>query len=407
MRYMYKIFFETDAKKFDDIYRARISYDSTVLLGLNIKPMNQPNIYELYYVPTNQMLQKINTIHIISREFNKIFNELPKVAQNQFINECLVEELYSTNELEGIRSTREEIARSAKSIRLNKHIKTRFGSMIKSYLRLLSGDIVLPKLPQDIRNIYDDITDGEIDKEELPDGEIFRKEITYILKKSGTGKVIHKGITPENRIIEGMKQLLDFMNNRDEIPLPIRIAVGHYYFGYIHPFYDGNGRTSRFISSMYLAEVLGNISTLSISRGCNKFRNKYLESFEITNSIRNRGEMNCFIETFLDIIINALIEMNTELKEKHELLKLASAKIENDPVLNGKDEIYKEIMFVLAQNHFFDISKGLTIKELGDIFNKSEATIRKAIKDMLELELVEKQGERPAFYGIKKHYFDN
>lgn len=73
--------------------------------------------------------------------------------------------------------------------------------MIKSYFHLLDEDVRLPSTPKDIRQIYDDITNGEIEAHELPDGTIFRAEATYLLKKSGSGKVIHEGVTPESEII--------------------------------------------------------------------------------------------------------------------------------------------------------------------------------------------------------------
>lgn len=196
------------------------------------------------------------------------------------------------------------------------------------------------------------------------------------------------------------------MNENKEIPTLIKVAIGHYFFGYIHPFYDGNGRTSRFISSMYLSEVIGNISTLSISRGCNHHRKKYLEAFEITNSIKSRGEMNCFIETFLEIIVNEISKMYTELKEKYELLEIAFNKLKNEPKLKEKTNNHSEVMFVLAQNHFFDSGAGLTINELSEIFGKSKATIRKFIKELQDLSLIEQKGERPAYFCIKQRYFE-
>src|SRR5699024_5554313 len=125
-----------------------------------------------------------------------------------------------------------------------------FNSMIKSYMNLINGDKTLPVHSGDIRKIYDEITEGEIEKSELPDGKTFRKNVTHILKKSGSGKVIHRGILPEEKINIEVQKMLDKLNAIDEIPLIIKVAVGHYFFGYIHPFYDGNGRTSRFISSI-------------------------------------------------------------------------------------------------------------------------------------------------------------
>ncbi|WP_318259784.1 Fic family protein [Ruminococcus sp. YRD2003] len=64
-----------------------------------------------------------------------------------------------------------------------------------------------------------------------------------------------KGLAPESKIIDTMNKSLDVFNNND-IDIFMRIAVFHYLFGYIHPFYDGNGRTSRFISSYLLSRQL-------------------------------------------------------------------------------------------------------------------------------------------------------
>ncbi|MFD0961568.1 Fic family protein [Paenibacillus chungangensis] len=406
MRHLHKIFHENSIGEFNKVYEERFNFSSIVKLGMHIKPMNQANRYDLYYVPTNKMLKMISELYIISMDFDTNFKNLPKVAQKQFIIECISEELYNTNELEGIRSNRDEIVRSTKDVLFNRKSKKRFESMIKSYFRLLE-DFEHPKTPKDIRTIYDDITKGEIDSQELPDGEIFRKETTYILKKSGSGKVIHHGITPESEIIKLIEKLLDFMNSdHSEVPNIIKVAVGHYYFGYIHPFYDGNGRISRFISSMYLSKNLGNICTLSLSRGCNKYKTKYLEAFEISNSIRSRGEMNSFIETFLEIIIEALKQMNAELKEKSHFLNMALQKIGSDPKLKLVPQGHRDMMFVLAQNHFFDSSSGLTAGELSEIFDKSTATIRKIVKDLLDISLVDQKGERPAYFCIRSKYFE-
>lgn len=403
MRHIYKIYYETTPEQFEKIYRSRLSYDSTVRLGLFIKPRHQANLYELYYVPTNRMIEQVNRLQALSGTLTMIYSKLPPVARRQFIHEHIVEELYHTNTLEGVNSSREEIAESTRHIETNKSGKTRFGRMIKSYLRLLNGEFAFPQHPNDIRKIYDEITEGEIARNELPDGEIFRKDVTYVKKE--TGDIIHLGITPESRIIEGMKDLLQFMNQGEDIPLLIKVAVGHYYFGYIHPFYDGNGRTSRFISSMYLTKALGHLSALALSSGCNTFKKKYYKAFEMANSLKNRGEMNHFIETFFEILISALEVMNGDLKEKDELLRLSLQKLERDSILRGQKEIYKSIMFVLAQNHFFAREKGLTVKELAELQGKSTATIRNMMKNLLEWGLIEQQGARPAYYLIKEEYF--
>ncbi|MBR7552581.1 Fic family protein [Allobacillus sp. GCM10007491] len=368
--------------------------------------MNQSNIYELYFVPTHSMLSLVNEIHMISESFNMVFRELPIVAQRQFIDECLQEELYHTNDLEGVKSTKKEIAESIRHVRKKTLKNKRFASMVKSYLNILSGKTDLPRSPNDVRSVYDEIIQGEIEKGELPDGDFFRRDVTNVLKQSGSGKVIHQGITPENRIIEEIEHMLSFLNNENEIPLIIRTVIAHYFFGYIHPFYDGNGRTSRYISSMYLAKVLGDYAALSLSRGCNKERRNYLKAFEMTNSIKSSGELNYFIETLLTIIKNSLEDMYGELSEKFQLLQQAFGKIESDSKLVNMQDDYQNLMFILAQNHFFDSSPGLTVKELAEFVGKSEVTIRKRVGFLLEEELIDQQGQKPAFYFINKSYLE-
>jgi len=407
MRYLHKLFHEQSSKDFNEVYERRYNFESTIHTSLIIKPINQSKNFELYYTPTNRMLVLISEIYAVAHQLQTLFTKLPSVARDQFVNECLVEELFNTNELEGIRSSREEIARSTKELQLNKKLKRRFSSMIFSYLKLLNNEISTPLSTVHIRKIYDEITRGEIEADELPDGEIFRKEETFVLKKSGSEKVVHRGITPESKIIESIEKLLYFMNNNNDIPNIIKIAIGHYYFGYIHPFYDGNGRTSRFISSTYLSKELGIVSAISISRGSNKFKNKYLDAFEITNSIKSRGELNVFIDTFLEIISKTLKQMSNELKEKSELLTAAIHKLDQEEKLSNSDKLNYEIMFILAQNLLFDINSGLTIKELAKHTEKSEATIRKSIKELVNLDLVKKQGERPVYCTIKDDYLES
>lgn len=404
MKYMSKVFYESDYKKFQEVYSRRITFESVNHVNLAIKPIDQSNEFYLYYVPTNELINKTAEIYRLSGELNEISGKLPPVASRQFIIECIIEELFNTNELEGVKSTRGEIAKSVREVQLNKQSKKRFKSMIKSYFNLMNGNEKSPEFPTDIRKIYDEITKGEIEDNELPDGRIFRQDITHILKRTGTGKVIHRGITPEEKIISETEKLIHFMNQSDEVPMLIRIAIGHYFFGYIHPFYDGNGRTSRFVSSLYLAETLGTVPALSLSRGCNKFKTKYLKAFEDSNKVINCGEMNYFIDTFLNILLETLTEMHMELKEKIHLLDEAYDKLCHDPQFNNKNRL--NLMFILIQNHYFDQNEGLTAKDLAEAMEISEVTARKVANELVRLAIVNKEGSRPLFYKVNSAYFE-
>ena len=64
------------------------------------------------------------------------------------------------------------------------------------------------------------------------------------LKNSITRETIYTPPQSEEEIITYLKNLEDFINNREDgIDPLIKVSLIHYQFESIHPFYDGNGRT--------------------------------------------------------------------------------------------------------------------------------------------------------------------
>lgn len=406
MDYFYKMYYNIGSiEDRNKIAINRYNYDSAIKTGLKIKPIDQPKIFELFYVPTNNTINLIEKVMSYDKELDEKFDILPGVAKKKFMIEIIADELYSTNELEGVKSSRKEIAESTKFIMSNKKPKNkRFHSMIASYLELINENLEHPKSAGDYRKIYDNITSGEIKEGEIPDGKIFRKDINYVYKN---GKQIHRGVYPESSIIEKIEDLIKFMNKKDdELNYLLRIAIGHYYFGYIHPFYDGNGRTGRFISSLYLREKFSLMTTLSLSRGCNINRTEYLRIFDVTNKIVSSGELNYFVDKFLETIIAGQEDLLTRLNEKIYLLDMAYEKIQNDENIETEEEL--DVMFVLIQDHYFSLdSKGMTVKDMVEVLQNSTVTVRKKLKAMEGKGLIKRIKSNPLVYILPDEYLEN
>jgi Fic family protein len=72
--------------------------------------------------------------------------------------------------------------------------------------------------------------------------------------------LILEEFSTNNRLgfVGGLHDLLTnwerFLHDDDDIDPLIKMAVGHYQFEAIHPFYDGNGRTGRILDVLYLIE---------------------------------------------------------------------------------------------------------------------------------------------------------
>ena len=145
--------------------------------------------------------------------------------------------------------------------------------------------------------LYEEIL--EEDPNNLPDGNIFRKESVHVYKS--TDKIVHNGILPETKIIEYIDKSLDILNNTS-LDILVRISLFHYLFGFIHPFYDGNGRINRFVSSYYLTRYFNDIMGYRLSFAVNKNLTKYLNAFDETNDVRNKADLSTFVFEFLEII---------------------------------------------------------------------------------------------------------
>ena len=209
------------------------------------------------------------------------------VVLRQFALSCILDEVKSTNDIEGVHSTRKEI----KEILDGVSSSSRFSSIVNKYYNILNNEKIDFSTNDDIRKFYDIFAHEEVaaeHQENRLDGKLFRKNSVDIM--SSNDKTIHRGIFPEEKILTSMEEALSILNS-DEIPLLVRVSIFHYLFGYIHPFYDGNGRTDRFITSYFLAQHFHYIVALRLSVLIKRNRKQYYKLFSDMDSEINRGDL--------------------------------------------------------------------------------------------------------------------
>ncbi|MFR0861780.1 MAG: Fic family protein [Pseudoruminococcus massiliensis] len=336
-----------------------------------------------FFIIDYQISRKIEEIYYISRQLDDILNQLPPIAFKYYINKNLIDEIMLTNDIEGVYSTRKEISQIIE-MPDNSTKKVRLMGLVKKYQKLINGEKIPFSSCNDIRLLFDEIVLNEIEEDEKPDGEIFRTGSVSVC--TATDKEKHRGLYPEKKLIDFLNKSLDFLTNENNVGPLVKIAVFHYLFGYAHPFYNGNGRTSRFISSYLLCNILNQSIALRISYTIKNDKNKYYKAFDICNDSKNKGDITPFIYSFIDIIKNAAKSSLENLESLKQRLEYYSTIHEN--IYNFfENDLQSKIVYILIQNALFS-SKGVFIEELKHHLECSEATIRKNIKSLIKHGLI-------------------
>jgi Fic family protein len=72
-----------------------------------------------------------------------------------------------------------------------------------------------------------------------------------VIRDSRTGRIVY--LPPEAKDVSGLMQaLMHWIGRSHELPCPIVAAIAHYQLATIHPYYDGNGRTARLLTTLIL-----------------------------------------------------------------------------------------------------------------------------------------------------------
>ena len=328
-----KKLFYTDKEHYENIYTTRSTGESTDHLEFSVHK------YPALYMINSEVLGLITDIIRQNAVIRDLFKtELPDFARNHYVKECLISEIVRTNEIEGIRSTRAEVRDTldvlAGQAKQKKNNRMRFKGILNKYLALQSGEKMSLTAPKDIRDIYDQIVLEEVLSENInnaPDGELFRNSPVSVV--DSFGRDVHHGSDSERDILRDLEKALRFYNTESTEPL-IRICLFHFLFEYIHPFYDGNGRTGRFILSAGLAEELGAAIAYRISGTIYESIKQYYQGFTDSEDRLNRGDLTPFLIMMLNMIRKAqegIVEEQTAIVYKWKAYREFADRTWNDP----------------------------------------------------------------------------
>ena len=279
-------------------------------------------------IETKEILRATITAHKTLAELKGIANSLPN--QKIVINTLVLQEAKDSSEIENIITTYDEIYRSDISDSfINSDIKE-----VQNYkdALYLGFEIIKTKKFLTINHIKE--IQSTLEKNDAG----FRKQSGTVLKNPTTGEI--KLIPPQNPkdIEELMTNLVDYINDSslEDFDSLVKMAIIHYQFESIHPFYDGNGRTGRIINILYLVlENLLDVPILYLSRYIIKNKADY---YKLLNDVSFNDGLNNWILFILKGIEEISKETIKTIKNIENLMnETKNIIVEQKPKIYSKD----------------------------------------------------------------------
>lgn len=253
---------------------------------LELLPIRDALGYSLTWCPSAIPEELLSSI-------SKMYNQISITSIDTEVS--IERESFHSCRIEGATTTQEELFNIFKA----KRTESKGDKMILNTYRAVKYLNITKKRDVDtLTQLWKIVTDGVCDNAALA-GDVFRNGVVTV----GTHEA------PEPELLEYcMLQFFDFYH-ADNIRQPyIKAAILHFYFVYMHPFCDGNGRIARLLTSDFLIRSgLDNFSALTLSKTINETAPAYYEALE--NSENLFHDVTPFIQYLLKTVYLNLYEV--------------------------------------------------------------------------------------------------
>lgn len=204
---------------------------------------------------TKKVLKALPSAHAALAELKGLASTIPN--QSILINTLGLQEAKDSSAIENIITTHDDLYKSELNLDAFKSLDAKevqnYISALKMGFDLTSkSELLTNKTILKVQKVLENNNAG------------FRKLSGTALKNTASGETIYTPPQDYEDIIRLMGNLEKYINDsemQDCDPL-IKMAVIHFQFESIHPFYDGNGRTGRIINILYL--ILEKLQSLPI-----------------------------------------------------------------------------------------------------------------------------------------------
>ncbi len=244
-------------------------------------------------IETKKVLKKLASAHRALAELKGIVSSIPN--ENILINTLGLQEAKDSSAIENIITTHDDIFKAELNLdgfkSLNAKEVQNYISALKKGFGLITKNKILTN--NDIIAIQ-----SELEKNNAG----FRKVPGTALKNATTGEIVYTPPQDYDTILDLMTNLEQYINDESmsEFDTLVKMAIIHYQFESIHPFYDGNGRTGRIINVLYLVmNDLLNLPVLYLSRYIIEHKADY---YKLLQEVRETDNWENWVLYMLDSV---------------------------------------------------------------------------------------------------------
>ena len=304
---------------------------------------------------------------------------------------AIEDEIVSTLSIEQIDTSRESVRNVLSGFAPQNEAENRIAGMKKGFEFIADKNNRITA--ETVRYLYEIMINPflEDEKDRLSANQLYRTGAVHIVNQTRNVNV-HDGMA-HNKLSYHMDELFAFIQTQDSMNDLHKAAAIHYYFAYLHPYFDGNGRMARMIHLWYLLQQGYSASLfLPFSSIIQKTKQDYYKAFDYTEKnvpISGRLDITPFLSYFADVVYHKMGDYSLQNNTVDAFQQLLA----NGKITEKENELFQ---FVLSRYGMGEFSTKQLEKDFG---NCAYATIRSFVLKLTKEGILE---QHP--YGIRNKY---
>ncbi|MDH5603935.1 MAG: Fic family protein [Cyclobacteriaceae bacterium] len=284
-------------------------------------------------VETIEILRQTNKSMAALAELKGIAKTIPNQAM--LLNAIVLQEARDSSEIENIITTQDELY---KALTVNKSKVSAETKEVVNYRKAIFHGFDLAKKQgflrvNDVVSIQQTLVDNTAGIRSTPG---------TVLQNDKTGEIIYTPPQDKSEILDLLSNFIHHYNQPDDLSPLINLAILHYQFESIHPFYDGNGRTGRILNILFL--ILNGLIDVPILYLSSYIIANKPEYYQLLNQTNRTGQWEEWIIFMLKAVENTSKDTITKIITIKNQLELTIANVQEKASKIYKKELV-ELLF--------------------------------------------------------------